>query len=140
MSYAMNERSVRRRSLLKKGDGVHGHLQRSENAGYSKWHELSNNHENPMDAEERYDELLKLADEYCSRAFINSSERITLIEVATTAYTRSIAESEIGQTVGYSRLTEHASLNPANHDGYPWVDSKTCFVLTDFACGFCDHQ
>jgi hypothetical protein len=59
----------------------------------SKWHELLTNHENAMDAEERYDELLNLADEYCSRGIINSSERITLIEVATTAYTRSIAES-----------------------------------------------
>jgi hypothetical protein len=60
---------------------------------YSKWHELLTNLENAMDAEERYDELLKLADEYCSRGIINSSERIALIEVATTAYTRSIAES-----------------------------------------------
>ena len=59
----------------------------------SKWHELLTNHENAMDAVERYDELLNLAVEYCSRGIINSSERITLIEMATTAYTRSIAES-----------------------------------------------
>jgi hypothetical protein len=56
-----------------------------------KWHELLTNYENAIDAEEQYDELLNLANEYCSRGIISSSERITLIEVATTAFTRSIA-------------------------------------------------
>ena len=31
---------------------------------YAKWHELLTDSEILMDAEERYDELLKLADEY----------------------------------------------------------------------------
>jgi hypothetical protein len=56
-----------------------------------KWHELLTNYEDAIDAEEQYDELRNLADEYCSRGIISSSERITLIEVATTTYTRSIA-------------------------------------------------
>ena len=45
-----------------------------------------------MDAEERYDELLKLADEYRCRGIIDKSERNTLIEIATAAYARSVAD------------------------------------------------
>jgi hypothetical protein len=45
-----------------------------------------------MDAEARYDELLKLADEYRCRGIIDKSERNALIEIATAAYARSVAD------------------------------------------------
>jgi hypothetical protein len=45
-----------------------------------------------MKPEERYNALLELADEYFNRRIIDLSERNTLIEVATTAFTRSFAE------------------------------------------------
>ena len=59
---------------------------------YAKWHELLTDSEILMDAEERYDEVLKLADEYRCRGIIDKSERNTLIEIATVAYARSVAD------------------------------------------------
>lgn len=59
---------------------------------YAKWHQLLTDFEIPMDAEERYDELLKLADDYRCRGIIDRSERNTLIEIATAAYARSVAD------------------------------------------------
>ncbi|MNG13977.1 hypothetical protein D3C84_976970 [compost metagenome] len=45
-----------------------------------------------MDTEARYDELLKVADDYRCRGIIDRSERNTLIEIATAAYARSVAD------------------------------------------------
>ncbi|VVO75705.1 hypothetical protein [Pseudomonas fluorescens] len=59
---------------------------------YAKWHEVLTESEILMDAEERYDELLKLADEYRCRGIIDRSERNTLIEIATAAYARTVAD------------------------------------------------
>ena len=59
---------------------------------YAKWLELLTDSEILMDAEARYDELLKLADEYRCRGIIDKSERNTLIEIATAAYARSVAD------------------------------------------------
>jgi hypothetical protein len=57
---------------------------------YAKWHDLLTDSEIFMDTDERYDELLKLADDFRSRGIIDTSERNTLIEIATAAYTRSV--------------------------------------------------
>jgi hypothetical protein len=57
---------------------------------YCKWHELLTDDDNLMSAEERYDELLRLADDFRSRGIIDVSERNTLIEVATAGYTRAV--------------------------------------------------
>ena len=59
---------------------------------YAKWHELLTDPEILIDAEARYDELLKLADDFRCRGVIDRSERNTLIEIATAAYTRSVAD------------------------------------------------
>jgi hypothetical protein len=59
---------------------------------YAKWHELLTDSEILMDAQERYDGLLKLADDYRCKGIIDMSERNTLIEFATAAYTRSVAD------------------------------------------------
>ncbi|WP_338581363.1 hypothetical protein [Pseudomonas sp. MAG733B] len=57
---------------------------------YAKWHDLLTDSEIPLDADERYDELLKLADDFRSRGIIDTSARNTLIKIATVAYTRSV--------------------------------------------------
>jgi len=58
---------------------------------YSQWHDLLTNTTNTFsEPEDRYDELLRLADDYRSRGIINTPERNTLIEIATAAYTRSV--------------------------------------------------
>jgi hypothetical protein len=62
---------------------------------YAKWHEVLTDSDILMDAEERYDELLKLADEYRCRGIIDRSERNTLIEIATAAYARSVADLSV---------------------------------------------
>ena len=59
---------------------------------YAKWHELLTDPEILIDAEARYDELLKLADDYRCRGVIDRYERNTLIEIATAAYARSVAD------------------------------------------------
>jgi len=43
---------------------------------YAKWHELLTDPDILMDAEERYDELLKLADDYRCRGIIEMSEHV----------------------------------------------------------------
>ncbi|WP_085725634.1 hypothetical protein [Pseudomonas sp. R37(2017)] len=59
---------------------------------FGKWHELLTDPEILIGAQERYDELLKLADDFRCRGVIDRSERNTLIEIATAAYTRSVAD------------------------------------------------
>jgi hypothetical protein len=59
---------------------------------YAKWHEILTDTETLMSGDQRYDELLKLADEYRCRGIIDRSERNTLIEIATAAYARSVAD------------------------------------------------
>lgn len=56
----------------------------------SAWHELLTNPEVQMDARERYDELLRLADNFREKGIIDSQERKALIEVATVAYMRAV--------------------------------------------------
>jgi hypothetical protein len=58
---------------------------------YAKWHDLLTDSKILINADERYDELLKLADDFRSRGVIDTLERNTLIEIATAAYTRSVA-------------------------------------------------
>ncbi|MNR16341.1 hypothetical protein D3C85_1329400 [compost metagenome] len=43
-----------------------------------------------MDAQEQYDELLRLADNFREKGIIDPKERKTLIEVATIAYARAV--------------------------------------------------
>lgn len=57
---------------------------------YSQWHDLLTNTTSFSEPEDRYDELLRLADDYRSRGIIDTPERNTLIEIATAAYTRSV--------------------------------------------------
>lgn len=57
---------------------------------YTQWHDLLTNTSTFSAPEDRYDELLRLADDYRSRGIINTPERNTLIEIATAAYTRSV--------------------------------------------------
>lgn len=57
---------------------------------YAKWHDLLTNSTAFSEPEQRYDELLRLADDYRSRGIIDTPERNTLIEIATAAYTRSV--------------------------------------------------
>lgn len=58
---------------------------------FSAWHELLMNPEDQMDAQEQYDELLRLADNFREKGIIDSKERKTMIEVATIAYARAVA-------------------------------------------------
>lgn len=62
---------------------------------YAKWYELLTDSETLMYADERYDELLKLADHYRCQGIIDRSERDTLIEIATAAYARTVADLSI---------------------------------------------
>jgi hypothetical protein len=54
------------------------------------WHELLTNPEDQMNAQEQYDELLRLADNFKEKEIIGPKERQTLIEVATAAYARAV--------------------------------------------------
>lgn len=58
---------------------------------YARWHELLTSTENSMSTNQKYDELLRLADEYRSQGIIDAYERNVMIEMATAAYARSIA-------------------------------------------------
>ncbi|MNP51714.1 hypothetical protein D3C76_1460570 [compost metagenome] len=58
---------------------------------FSVWHELLMSPEDRMSAQEQYDELLRLADNFREKGIIDLDERKTLIEVATIAYTRAVA-------------------------------------------------
>ncbi|WP_321837864.1 hypothetical protein [Pseudomonas kulmbachensis] len=57
---------------------------------FTAWHDLLVNPELELDAQERYDELLKFADGFQANGIIDSHERRTLIEIATVAYTRAV--------------------------------------------------
>ena len=57
---------------------------------FSVWHELLVNPEDQMSAQEQYDELLRLADNFREKEIINPKERKTLIKVATIAYARAV--------------------------------------------------
>lgn len=57
---------------------------------FSAWHDLLVNPEVRMNAQEQYDELLRLADSFREKGIISPEERKTLIEVATVAYARAV--------------------------------------------------
>jgi hypothetical protein len=57
---------------------------------FSAWYDLLVNPEDRMNAQEQYDELLRLADSYREKGIIDPTERKTLIEVATAAYARAV--------------------------------------------------
>lgn len=54
------------------------------------WYELLTNPEDRMNAQEQYDELLRLADHFREKEIIDPEERKTLIEVATATYARAV--------------------------------------------------
>jgi hypothetical protein len=54
------------------------------------WHKLFNHPEIRMSAPEQYDELLRLAEEYCDEGFITREERRSMIEKATANYRRAV--------------------------------------------------
>lgn len=55
------------------------------------WEKLFNNPEIRMDAEEQYEELLRLADDFEEQGIISPGERTGLIERATAFYAQSVA-------------------------------------------------
>lgn len=57
---------------------------------FSAWHDLLVSPDTQMNAQEQYDELLRLADYFQEKGIISPVERKTLIEVATVAYTRAV--------------------------------------------------
>jgi len=59
---------------------------------FSTWHELLVNPEARMGAQDQYDELLRLADNFREKGIIGTQERKILIQVATLAYTRSVED------------------------------------------------
>jgi lipopolysaccharide biosynthesis regulator YciM len=50
------------------------------------WHKLLNHPETRMNAEEQYEELLRLAEEYSKQGFIDQEERKQLVMEATKRY------------------------------------------------------
>jgi hypothetical protein len=54
------------------------------------WEKLFHHPEIRMDAEEQYEELLRLADDFEDLGMISPEERLKLIEKATASYARSI--------------------------------------------------
>lgn len=63
---------------------------------FSTWHELLVNPEARMGAQDQYDELLRLADNFREKGIIGTEERKILIQVATLAYTRSVEDLSRG--------------------------------------------
>jgi hypothetical protein len=57
---------------------------------FAVWHELLMNPEVQIDAQEQYDELLRLADNFREKGIISPEERKVLIQVATVAYARAV--------------------------------------------------
>lgn len=55
-----------------------------------KWQGLLQHPETRMSAPEQYDELLRLAEEYCEEGFITREERRAMIEKATTNYRQAV--------------------------------------------------
>lgn len=54
------------------------------------WHQLLEHPEIRMSAPEQYDELLRLAEEYCEEGFITREDRRRMIEKATANYRRAV--------------------------------------------------
>ncbi|MFL1495597.1 hypothetical protein ACI77J_28105 [Pseudomonas sp. O64] len=54
------------------------------------WQRLLNYPEIRMSAPEQYEELLRLAEEYCEEGFITREERRAMIENATANYRRAV--------------------------------------------------
>ena len=54
------------------------------------WHQLLEQPEIRMSAPDQYDELLRLAEEYCEEGFITREERKGMIEKATITYTHAV--------------------------------------------------
>lgn len=57
---------------------------------FSAFHDLLVTPEVRMNAQEQYEELLRLADRFYARGVIDREERRSLIEVATIAYARAV--------------------------------------------------
>ncbi|SDY31838.1 hypothetical protein [Pseudomonas sp. NFIX28] len=57
---------------------------------FSAFHDLLVSPEVRMDAQEQYDELLRLVDNFRAKGIIDQQERKALIEVATVAYARAV--------------------------------------------------
>lgn len=58
---------------------------------FTTWERLFYQPETRMDAEEQYEELLRLADDFAKECIISLTERRALIEKATALYTQSVA-------------------------------------------------
>ncbi|SDY32028.1 hypothetical protein [Pseudomonas sp. NFIX28] len=58
---------------------------------FSDWHELLVRSEERMDAQEQYNELIRLAVYFRKEGIIDLQERQALIAVATVAYARAVA-------------------------------------------------
>ncbi|AZD16005.1 hypothetical protein PUP66_16275 [Pseudomonas chlororaphis] len=57
---------------------------------FSDWHDVLANPGIRMDAQEQYDELIRLADCFREKGIIDAEERQALIAVATVAYARAV--------------------------------------------------
>ncbi|WGK88048.1 hypothetical protein [Pseudomonas migulae] len=57
---------------------------------FSAFHDLLVSPEVRMNAQEQYEELIRLADNFHARGIIDREERRSLIEVATVAYSRAV--------------------------------------------------
>ncbi|WP_085687256.1 MULTISPECIES: hypothetical protein [unclassified Pseudomonas] len=60
------------------------------------WQRLFDHPEIRMSAPEQYDELLRLAEEYCEEGFITREERRAMIERATMNYRRAVEGAGLG--------------------------------------------
>lgn len=58
------------------------------------WHELLMNPAIRMNAQEQYEELIRLADNFREKGIIDLDERKTLIDVATVSYARAVEGGE----------------------------------------------
>ncbi|NBB58926.1 hypothetical protein GVN18_06495 [Pseudomonas sp. ODNR1LW] len=63
---------------------------------FSAFHDLLVAPEIRMNAQEQYEELLKLADDFGAKGIINLEERRSLIEVATMTYARAVEGAGAG--------------------------------------------
>lgn len=63
---------------------------------FSAFHDLLVTPEVQMNAQEQYEELIRLADSFHARGVIDQEERRSLIEVATVAYARALRAREVG--------------------------------------------
>mgnify|MGYP007014268736 CR=1 FL=1 len=63
---------------------------------FASFHDLLVAPEIRMNAQEQYEELLRLADHFGAKGIISPAERRSLIEVATIAYARSVEGMRAG--------------------------------------------